>query len=238
MQAGRGPSGLRWRADLGLGFLVSAACFFSFLGLRDTFFDSLDQPRFLFKFLFTGVMALTGLVLAWRLARPVGALGNAPRAIWIAPALVVIACVAEMATTPESHPKDFTPVCTTELGAFARLKPEFDKRNAKVMGLTVDSVESTTVGRATSRRPRARARLPTHRGRGPESVYLYEIIHPNANNTLTVRSVFIIGPDKKVKLMLTYPASTGRNVEEILRVLDSLQFTATTRWRRRQTGRR
>jgi hypothetical protein len=97
------PLGRSLALDLAVGFLVSATPFFIFIGLRDSFFASLDQPRFLFKFLFTGVMAVTGLVLAWRLARPVAALGQAPRAIWLAPALVVIACVVEMATTPEGQ---------------------------------------------------------------------------------------------------------------------------------------
>jgi alkyl hydroperoxide reductase subunit AhpC len=109
-----------------------------------------------------------------------------------------------------SHPKDFTPVCTTELGAFSAAKPEFDKRNAKLIGLSVDSVES-------------------HKGWAGDiketqgSALAFPLI---GDNTLTVRSVFIIGPDKKVKLTLTYPASTGRNVDEIIRVLDSLQLTA------------
>ena len=97
------PLGRALALDLAAGFLVSAAPFFLFLGLRDTFFASLDDPRFLFKFLFTGVMAATGLVLAWRLARPVAVLGQAPRAVWLAPALVVLACLIEMATTPEGQ---------------------------------------------------------------------------------------------------------------------------------------
>jgi len=126
-----------------------------------------------------------------------------------------------------SHPKDFTPVCTTELGAVARLKPEFDRRNVKVIGLSVDDVESherwekdieTTQGAAVN--------FPMIGDPGREVAGLYDMIHPNASDTLTVRSVFIIGPDKKLKLSLTYPASTGRNFEEILRVIDSLQLTA------------
>ena len=109
-----------------------------------------------------------------------------------------------------SHPKDFTPVCTTELGAFSKAKPEFDKRNAKLIGLSVDSVEShkgwagdieETQGSALS--------FPLIGDEDRKVADLYDMIHPNANDTLTVRSVFIIGPDKKVKLTLTYPASTG-----------------------------
>ncbi|MHB1504967.1 MAG: peroxiredoxin [Acidimicrobiales bacterium] len=126
-----------------------------------------------------------------------------------------------------SHPKDFTPVCTTELGAFAKAKPEFDKRNTKLIGLSVDSVEShrqwagdiaDTQGQALN--------FPVIGDPDRKVAELYDMIHPNASDTLTVRSVFIIGPDKKVKLTLTYPASTGRSVPEILRVLDSLQLTA------------
>jgi thioredoxin-dependent peroxiredoxin len=126
-----------------------------------------------------------------------------------------------------SHPKDFTPVCTTELGAFSKAKPEFDKRNTKLIGLSVDSVEShrgwagdieDTQGSALN--------FPVIGDEDHQVADLYGMIHPNANDTLTVRSVFIIGPDKKVKLTLTYPASTGRNVDEVLRVLDSLQLTA------------
>jgi alkyl hydroperoxide reductase subunit AhpC len=126
-----------------------------------------------------------------------------------------------------SHPKDFTPVCTTEIGAFAKAKPEFDKRNTKLIGLSVDSVEShrqwagdiaDTQGQALN--------FPVIGDPDRKVAELYDMIHPNASDTLTVRSVFIIGPDKKVKLTLTYPASTGRSVPEILRVLDSLQLTA------------
>jgi len=126
-----------------------------------------------------------------------------------------------------SHPKDFTPVCTTELGAFSAAKPEFDKRNTKLIAISVDSVEShkswandieETQGTALA--------FPIIGDPDRQVADLYDMIHPNASDTATVRSVFIIGPDKKVKLTLTYPASTGRNVNEILRVLDSLQLTA------------
>jgi thioredoxin-dependent peroxiredoxin len=126
-----------------------------------------------------------------------------------------------------SHPKDFTPVCTTELAAFSKAKPEFDKRNTKLLGLSVDSVEShrqwdkdieETQGQSVN--------FPVIGDEDRRVADLYDMIHPNANDTLTVRSVFIVGPDKKVKLILTYPASTGRRVDEVLRVLDSLQLTA------------
>ena len=126
-----------------------------------------------------------------------------------------------------SHPKDFTPVCTTELGYVARIKPEFDKRNVKVIGLSVDSVESHhkwegDIGE-TQGTP---VNFPMIGDSDRKVSDLYDMIHPNANDTLTVRSVFVIGPDKKVKLSITYPASTGRNFDEILRVIDSLQLTA------------
>ena len=126
-----------------------------------------------------------------------------------------------------SHPADFTPVCTTELGAFAKAKPEFDKRNTKLIGLSVDPVESHK--RWASDIEDTQGSALNFPGIGDDDhrvADLYDMIHPNASDTLTVRSVFIIGPDKKVKLTLTYPASTGRNVDEILRVLDSLQLTA------------
>ena len=126
-----------------------------------------------------------------------------------------------------SHPKDFTPVCTTELGAFAKAKPEFDKRNAKLIGLSVDSVESHQAWKGDIAETQGQAlNFPIIGDEDRKVADLYEMIHPNANDTLTVRSVFIIGPDKKIKLTLTYPASTGRNVNEVLRVLDSLQLTA------------
>ena len=126
-----------------------------------------------------------------------------------------------------SHPKDFTPVCTTELGYVAKIKPEFDKRNVKVIGLSVDDVASHLrwegdIGE-TQGTP---VNFPMIGDPDHKVADLYDMIHPNANDTLTVRSVFIVGPDKKVKLTLTYPASTGRNFDEILRVIDSLQLTA------------
>ncbi len=126
-----------------------------------------------------------------------------------------------------SHPKDFTPVCTTELGYTAKLKPEFEKRNVKVMGLSVDSADNhegwakdieETQGQAVN--------FPMIADTDRKVSGLYDMIHPNASETVTVRSVFVIGPDNKVKLTLTYPASTGRNFDEVLRVIDSLQLTA------------
>jgi alkyl hydroperoxide reductase subunit AhpC len=126
-----------------------------------------------------------------------------------------------------SHPKDFTPVCTTELGEVARLKGEFAKRNAKVIGVSVDPVSSHNewakdIEDATGQK----LNYPLIGDDLHKVADLYDMIHPQANDTLTVRSVFIIGPDKKIKLIITYPASTGRNFAEILRVLDSLQLTA------------
>jgi thioredoxin-dependent peroxiredoxin len=126
-----------------------------------------------------------------------------------------------------SHPKDFTPVCTTELGEVARLKGEFDKRNTKVVGLSVDSVESHKGWVGDIKETQGHAlNYPLIGDEDRKVADLYGMIHPNANDTLTVRSVFVIGPDKKIKLTITYPASTGRNFEEILRVIDSLQLTA------------
>ena len=126
-----------------------------------------------------------------------------------------------------SHPKDFTPVCTTELGLVAKLKPEFDKRNVKVIGLSVDSIDNHDKWAADIKETQgAEVNFPVIGDPDRKVADLYDMIHPNANDTLTVRSVFIIGPDKKVKLSLTYPASTGRNFDEILRVIDSLQLTA------------
>ncbi len=126
-----------------------------------------------------------------------------------------------------SHPKDFTPVCTTELGEVARLAPEFARRNTKVMALSVDSVEDHRKWSADIEETQgARPNYPIIADPDRKVAQLYDMIHPNADNTLTVRSVFIIGPDKKVKLTITYPASTGRNFDEILRVIDSLQLTA------------
>ncbi|MBK6921775.1 MAG: peroxiredoxin [Deltaproteobacteria bacterium] len=126
-----------------------------------------------------------------------------------------------------SHPKDFTPVCTTELGAVAKRKPEFDKRNVKVLGLSVDSVDDHQrwVGDIEETQG-VGLNFPLLGDPDRKISNLYDMIHPNANDTLTVRSVYVIGPDKKVKLIITYPASTGRNFDEILRVIDSLQLTA------------
>jgi alkyl hydroperoxide reductase subunit AhpC len=126
-----------------------------------------------------------------------------------------------------SHPKDFTPVCTTELGEVARLKPEFDKRNVKVLGLSVDELGNHK-GWANDIEETQGQKLnfPLISDADHKVSDLYDMIHPNANDTMTVRSVFIIGADKKVKLIITYPASTGRNFDEILRVIDSLQLTA------------
>jgi alkyl hydroperoxide reductase subunit AhpC len=126
-----------------------------------------------------------------------------------------------------SHPKDFTPVCTTELGTVARLKPEFDKRNTKVIGLSVDPIDSHAGWAKDIEETQGTAlNFPLIGDSDRKVADLYDMIHPNANDTLTVRSVFIVGPDKKVKLTLTYPASTGRNFDELLRVIDSLQLTA------------
>ncbi len=126
-----------------------------------------------------------------------------------------------------SHPKDFTPVCTTELGYVARIKPEFDRRNVKVIGLSVDPVASHLTWERDIEETQGTAVNFPMIGDADKAVSdLYDMIHPNANDTFTVRSVFIIGPDKKIKLTITYPASTGRNFDEILRVIDSLQLTA------------
>ena len=126
-----------------------------------------------------------------------------------------------------SHPKDFTPVCTTELGKVAKLKPEFDKRNVKVIGLSVDGVsDHEKWSQDITETQGAAVNFPLIGDPDRVVSSLYDMIHPKANDTLTVRSVFIIGPDKKIKLTITYPASTGRNFDEILRVIDSLQLTA------------
>ena len=126
-----------------------------------------------------------------------------------------------------SHPKDFTPVCTTELGAFAARKGDFDARNTKIIGLSVDSLESHDAWKGDIAETQGTAlNFPLIADDDRTVATLYDMIHPNELETLTVRSVFIIGPDKKVKLTLTYPASTGRNIDEVLRVLDSLQLTA------------
>ena len=127
-----------------------------------------------------------------------------------------------------SHPRDFTPVCTTELGSVARLKPEFDKRHTKVIGLSVDPIDAhgrwaEDIKDVTGYAPN----FPLIADPERDVAGRYDMIHPNASDTATVRSVFVIGPDNKVKLTLTYPASTGRNFEEILRIIDSLQLTAT-----------
>ena len=126
-----------------------------------------------------------------------------------------------------SHPKDYTPVCTTELGYVAKIKPEFDKRNVKVIGLSVDPVDSHRKWEADIAETQGTpVNFPMIGDPDRKIADLYDMIHPNASDTLTVRSVFVIGPDKKVKLTLTYPASTGRNFDELLRVIDSLQLTA------------
>jgi alkyl hydroperoxide reductase subunit AhpC len=126
-----------------------------------------------------------------------------------------------------SHPKDFTPICTTELGGFAKAKSEFDKRDTKLIGVSVDDVVSHAKWAEDIKETQGQAlNFPIIGDEDRKVADLYDMIHPNANDTLTVRSVFIIGPDKKIKLTLTYPASTGRNIDEILRVLDSLQLTA------------
>src|ERR671939_1437318 len=126
-----------------------------------------------------------------------------------------------------SHPKDFTPVCTTELGECARLKAEFDRRNVKIIGLSVDPVDSHKGwAKDIEETQGAALNFPVIADPDRKIANMYDMIHPNASDTFTVRSVYIIGPDKKVKLMLTYPASTGRNFDEILRVIDSLQLPA------------
>lgn len=126
-----------------------------------------------------------------------------------------------------SHPADFTPVCTTELGTVARLKPEFDRRDVKVVGLSVDPLEDhrNWVGDIEETQGTA-LNFPLIADPQREVADLYDMIHPSASDTNTVRSVFVIGPDKKIKLMLTYPASTGRNFDELLRVIDALQLSA------------
>lgn len=126
-----------------------------------------------------------------------------------------------------SHPKNYTPVCTTELGYTAKLKPEFEKRGVKVLGLSVDKLEDHAGWAADIRETQGTAlNFPLIADTTGEIARKYDMIHPNADNTLTVRSVFVIGPDKKVKLKIEYPASTGRNFDEVLRVIDSLQLTA------------
>ncbi len=125
-----------------------------------------------------------------------------------------------------SHPKDFTPVCTTELGIVAKLKPEFDKRGVKAIGLSVDPADSHgRWAKDIEETQGAALNFPLIADHDRKVSDLYGMIHPNASDTLTVRSVFILDPAKKVRLTLTYPASTGRNFDELLRVIDSLQLT-------------
>jgi len=126
-----------------------------------------------------------------------------------------------------SHPADFTPVCTTELGKTALLQGEFQKRNVKVLAVSVDDIDSHNrwipdINEVNN----TEVNFPIIADEGRKVAELYDMIHPNASEKATVRSVFIVGPDKKIKLTLTYPASTGRNFTEILRVVDSLQLTA------------
>ena len=135
-----------------------------------------------------------------------------------------------------SHPKDFTPVCTTELGYMAGLKPEFDRRNCKIIGLSVDSVDDHVAWSRDIEETQGHAvNYPIIDGSSLEIAKAYDMLHPNASgeakertaaDNQTVRSVFVIGPDKKIKAMLTYPMSTGRNFDEVLRLLDSVQLTA------------
>lgn len=126
-----------------------------------------------------------------------------------------------------SHPADFTPVCTTELGQTAKLKKEFEKRNVKVLALSVDGAASHNVWiKDINETQHTTVNFPIIADEDKKVAVLYDMMHPNATEKTTVRSVFIIGPDKKIKLTMTYPASTGRNFAEILRVIDSLQLTA------------
>lgn len=126
-----------------------------------------------------------------------------------------------------SHPADFTPVCTTELGSVAKFKPEFDKRNVKVIALSVDPVASHALWiKDINETQNTTVNFPIIADPTFEVSKLYDFVHPNASDKFTVRSVVIISPDKKIKLIITYPASTGRNFNEILRVIDSLQLTA------------
>jgi thioredoxin-dependent peroxiredoxin len=126
-----------------------------------------------------------------------------------------------------SHPADFTPVCTTELGAVAKLRAEFDKRNTKVVALSVDGTESHQkwIGDINETQNTA-VNFPIIADPEFKVANLYDMVHPQVSDKFTVRSVFVVGPDKKIKLTITYPASTGRNFDEILRVIDSLQLTA------------
>ena len=126
-----------------------------------------------------------------------------------------------------SHPADFTPVCTTELGAVAKLRSEFDKRNVKVVALSADPLDAHEkwIGDINETQ-QTKVNFPLIADPKFDVANLYDMVHPNVTDKFTVRSVFVIGPDKKVKLTITYPASTGRNFDEILRVIDSLQLTA------------
>ena len=126
-----------------------------------------------------------------------------------------------------SHPKDFTPVCTTELGTVAKINPEFKKRNVKILAISVDPLEAHKkwIGDINETQ-HCTVNYPLIADPDRKVSTLYDMIHPNALENLTIRSVFVIGPDKKIKLTLTYPASTGRNFDEVLRVIDSLQLTA------------
>jgi len=126
-----------------------------------------------------------------------------------------------------SHPRDYTPVCTTELGTVAKMKSEFDKRNVKVIAVSVDPLDSHEGWICDiNETQKTTMNFPIIADPHKQVAQLYDMIHPNMDDTATVRSVFIVGPDKKVKLTLTYPASTGRNFLELLRVIDSLQLTA------------
>jgi alkyl hydroperoxide reductase subunit AhpC len=135
-----------------------------------------------------------------------------------------------------SHPKDFTPVCTTELGYLARIKPEFDKRNTKLLGLSIDPVDDhKRWSKDIEETQGAALNYPLIGDHDLTVAKLYDMIHPNATggaqprtaaDNATIRSVFIVGPDKKIKLILTYPMTTGRNFDEVLRVLDSMQLTS------------
>ncbi|WP_296699235.1 peroxiredoxin [Algoriphagus sp.] len=126
-----------------------------------------------------------------------------------------------------SHPADYTPVCTTELGTVAKLKDEFAKRNTKVLALSVDGLESHKGWiKDINETQHTVVNFPIIADEDKKVSNLYDMIHPNSNENFTVRSVFVIGNDKKIKLIITYPASTGRNFEELLRVIDSLQLTA------------
>jgi alkyl hydroperoxide reductase subunit AhpC len=126
-----------------------------------------------------------------------------------------------------SHPRDYTPVCTTELGTVSKIKSEFDRRNVKVIAISVDPLKDHHGWICDiNETQNTKMNFPIIADPDRKIANLYDMIHPNADDTATVRSVFIIGPDKKIKLTLTYPASTGRNFLELLRVIDSLQLTA------------